>query len=117
LNNVFSQKTSEINEVKHLFKVEGHKHDYSFVKNNKNEIQQVFSALFLFYKKFISSQDANSCVFYPSCSVYAFQSVKNNGIIIGALDALDRLTRCNGLSPELYDIHSETNLLYDPVEK
>jgi len=68
------------------------------------------------YKAFISSQDAISCVFYPSCSEYAVQAIQQQGLFIGLLNTFDRLTRCNALSPENYPIHPGTNLFYDPVE-
>jgi len=42
-------------------------------------------------------------------------SIKEKGIFWGMLNAIDRLTRCNGFSPEKYEIHAETHLLSDPV--
>jgi uncharacterized protein len=92
------------------------KHNHNQISKSDNEIQVVFSALFLFYKSFISSQDQISCGFTPSCSEYGLISVKKLGPIKGMLNTFDRLQRCNGLSPEHYEIHFKTNLLYDPVE-
>lgn len=93
-----------------------HKHapvKYSGVKNNTNEIQYVFSGLFLFYKFAISSQDNNRCTFHPSCSEYGILAVKKHGAIAGMLATLDRLQRCNGLSPEKYEIDIERRVLID----
>ena len=70
---------------------------------------------FLFYKKFISSQDSGDCNFYPSCSVYGTQSFQKLGFLKGLFNTFDRLTRCNGLNRKDYHIHKTSNLLYDPV--
>lgn len=72
-------------------------------KNNRNEMQMIFSGLFLFYKFAISSQDYNRCAFHPSCSEFGLLAVKKHGALIGMLATLDRLQRCNGMSPENYE--------------
>jgi putative membrane protein insertion efficiency factor len=91
---------------------------YSFKKHisHKNELEQVASALFIFYKKFISSQDYNSCVFEPSCSVYSIESIKKMGFIRGWMNTFDRISRCHGLASEYYPVDQKTQLLYDPVK-
>jgi len=83
--------------------------------NRQNEFQWLSSQGFLFYKRFISSQDGNRCSFHPSCSEYAIQMIKRRGVLIGGLSAFDRLIRCNSLSPELYPFDSRRRLLLDPV--
>lgn len=88
---------------------------YEHVHVNTNEVQFVFSGLFLFYKSFISSQDAQSCSFTPSCSVYALEAVKKQGVLKGMMNGFDRLSRCNSLSPEKYEIDPKTKLLIDPL--
>lgn len=55
-----------------------------------------------FYKRFISSQDGPSCIFTPSCSVYAYNVLKNKGLVMGWLSASDRLLRCYGHTDEFY---------------
>lgn len=87
--------------------------NWSFTANNTNEIQMVFTGLFLFYKFAFSSQDANKCSFHPSCSEYGLIAVKKQGPILGILNTLDRLQRCNGLSPELYHFDQDRLLLID----
>ncbi|MCF8331077.1 MAG: membrane protein insertion efficiency factor YidD [Bacteroidales bacterium] len=79
------------------------------------ESQGVLSNLFSLYKILVSSQDYHSCVFTPSCSEYAIQSIKKQGLINGIMDSLDRLTRCNGLRPAEYKIDKQNGLLIDPV--
>ena len=101
-------------EFVNSFPVKKHTH-FDFAKNNTNEIQFIFSGLFLFYKSFFSSQDANSCSFSPSCSEYGLQAVKKKGLLIGIPATFDRLTRCNGLNPDKYPIDFKTGLLIDPV--
>jgi putative component of membrane protein insertase Oxa1/YidC/SpoIIIJ protein YidD len=112
----FGQTKSEVLGFKPFFRTIPHHDTYEYAKKTNNEIELVFSGLFLTYKYFISSQDVVSCVFYPSCSVYAIQSIQKQGLVIGTLSAFDRLTRCNGLSPENYEIQKETHLFYDPVD-
>jgi putative membrane protein insertion efficiency factor len=87
--------------------------EYWQAKDNKNEVQAAFSGLFLFYKSFISSQDLTVCTFTPSCSEYGILAVKGHGIIKGGLMTMDRLTRCNGLSPEKYEVDKSQMLLKD----
>lgn len=88
------------------------------MKSSKNELQFVYASLFLVYKETISSQDLNSCVFHPSCSVYSVQSIQKRGIIYGLFDSLDRITRCHPLAGlgSNYSYHAEMNKYYDPVE-
>ena len=112
----YSQSVSNANSFRNLFKpVEG-RPEYSLKIETKNEVRLLLTSGFAFYKIFISSQDAVRCTFYPSCSVYAMNTIKTNGLI-GVLDAIDRLTRCNGISPEKYHIHEPDQRFYDPVTK
>lgn len=92
----------------------GHHHHYSLAsEESRNEIEVIVTSIFVVYKNFISSQDSRSCVFSPSCSTYALETIKKNGLLLGFLDAIDRLTRCNGFSPEKYEYDQEQNLLID----
>ncbi|WNB17598.1 membrane protein insertion efficiency factor YidD [Marivirga arenosa] len=106
---------SELREVKEKKEPSKIKDKYEAVNQNTNELQMLFSGLFIGYKKFISSQDAQNCSFTPSCSEYALQAVKQQGVLRGMLNGFDRLTRCNSLSPEKYELDPETQLLKDPL--
>jgi uncharacterized protein len=86
---------------------------YNQAKNNKNEVQFAFSTLFLAYKSFFSSQDLTVCTFTPSCSEFGILSVKKYGVVKGGIMTMDRLTRCNGLSPQNYEFDKKTLLLKD----
>ncbi len=35
------------------------------------------------------------CKFYPSCSEYGYQTIKNNGLVVGLLKTSWRILRCN----------------------
>jgi len=94
--------------------VKVHIHNHSaYFYDCSNEFQVIMTGFFIGYKSFLSSQDQKSCTFTPSCSVYAIETIKKKGIVEGIMDAVDRLTRCNGLSPENYDIDPEQKLLID----
>jgi hypothetical protein len=114
--NANTQTNTEVNSFKNLFKPVESSPDYSLKIDNKNEFRLILTSVFSFYKTFVSSQDGMKCTFYPSCSVYALNTIKTNGLI-GVLDAIDRLTRCNGINPEKYHIHEPSQRFYDPVEK
>jgi len=112
-NFVLFGQSSNSAKYKNCFQPEKHAHTYEFAKGNTNELQAVFSGLFLFYKFAISSQDYNKCTFTPSCSEYGLLSVKKHGVIIGIVSTIDRLQRCNGLSPDKYEIDMDARLLID----
>lgn len=112
-----SQNKQDIELVRNIYKPDIQKLDFrEYTKENHNEVHWIASGLFIIYKSFFSSQDANRCVFHPSCSVYAMQSLKQHGIIPGLADAMDRLSRCNRLSPENYSYYEDTKLFSDPVK-
>jgi len=115
--NAKSQDKNDFELATNLFEVGTDKTNYKvFIKENPNEFQLIASGFFIFYKSFFSSQDGNHCVFHPSCSVYTIKSIKKNGVFLGIIDGMDRLQRCNRLSPENYERYENTNLLSDPIE-
>lgn len=114
--NLYPQSADEVKSFSRLFKPAENKPDYSLKIDPTNEFKLILTSGFAFYKTFVSSQDGVKCTFYPSCSVYALNTIKINGLL-GVLDAIDRLTRCNGISPEKYTIHEPSQRFYDPVEK
>lgn len=116
LNNFFplrGQTVQEIEIMRNVVRTSPAVNNYEFAKHNHNELQMLFSGLFLFYKNVFSSQDGQSCSFLPSCSEYGILSVKNKGIIVGIISTFDRLMRCHGLAPELYTTDKKTGLLID----
>jgi putative component of membrane protein insertase Oxa1/YidC/SpoIIIJ protein YidD len=105
-------------DLKSLFKHTHQKIDYSKpLKESTNEISMLVTASFLFYKKFISSQDKPACVFTPSCSVYAVQAFQKKGVFLGWLSAFDRLSRCHPMvKPNDYPYDKKTQRYYDPIQ-
>lgn len=92
------------------------KTDFKAVKKGTKGGKRVAASLFLFYKKYISSQDGMSCGFHPSCSEFAVNAIKRHGSK-GVLMASDRLMRCNGISRHRYALDTLTGLRIDAVEK
>jgi putative membrane protein insertion efficiency factor len=112
--NFFGQIQEDIIRFRQLNKVETTDEKYPYARTYQNEIEFTFTRLFLFYKNFISSQDASTCTFTPSCSEYAILAIKKQGIIIGTINFFDRFSRCNGLSPEHYTLDPEKRVFIDP---
>lgn len=113
----FAQNPEEIKKFENLFKEKKHTHNWrAQLKDNKNELSFIFSALFVTYKEIFSSQDIDACVFTPSCSVYAIESIKRKGVIVGFFTAIDRLTRCNPIRNKHMPIDPATGKYYDPPE-
>ncbi len=100
-----------------LFKPNVHKHNWSHhLKESKNELNFIFSLLFVAYKEVFSSQDIDACIFTPSCSVYAIETIKKNGAILGTFDAFDRISRCNPGRNKHRQIDEKTGKYFDPVK-
>lgn len=112
----FSQNADDIKKFENLFIQHKHAHDWSDqLHNTKNELDFIVSGAFIVYKELLSSQDLDACVFTPSCSVYAIETIKKNGILIGYLDAVDRVTRCNPGRNKDLPLNIETGKYADPV--
>jgi putative component of membrane protein insertase Oxa1/YidC/SpoIIIJ protein YidD len=111
-------KADKATQLKELFKPSPKgKSDYSvYLKNSSNELEATGALLYLGYKNFLSSQDMSVCVFHPSCSTFAIQSLQNDNIFEAYLKIFDRLSRCHGFSkPGQYPTYKNTGLLYDPI--
>lgn len=100
-----------------LFSLKDGTQNYSvYLENSASEINVLLSFSFLFYKKYVSSQDIDACVFEPSCSVYTIETIQKNGIAKGFLDGLDRLLRCHSFVNEHeYSYNIYTKRYYDPL--
>ena len=103
-----AQIKNDIMKHENLFEVN------EYIPRHQHKIGFV-GELFHFYKKYISSQDSHSCVFYPSCSSYAVEAVTVYGMLKGSLMAADRLTRCHPFSSDEYPKYKKTRYFYDPV--
>jgi len=56
------------------------------------------TALIRGYQKFISPSLAPRCKYYPSCSQYAIDALREYGFFIGSAKTVWRLLRCNPFS-------------------
>lgn len=62
------------------------------------------------YRRFVSPAITPRCRYYPSCSAYAEQAIRELGAIRGTILAAWRLLRCNPLSKGGIDPVSERRL-------
>lgn len=71
------------------------------------------------YQTVVSSQDAPSCNFYPSCSHFGMDAIRKAGFIKGTLLTSDRLQRCNGIPgiQEFYPGPLVDHRFVDPVAR
>jgi putative membrane protein insertion efficiency factor len=56
-----------------------------------------------FYQRFLSPLTPPSCRFYPTCSHYAFGSIRRFGLLRGGWLGLKRLCKCHPFHPGGYD--------------
>lgn len=48
------------------------------------------------YQKILSPLKIRpSCIFYPTCSQYAIEAIREHGIIVGIFLSVGRILRCN----------------------
>lgn len=66
-------------------------------------MQKLLLKLILVYKHFISPLLPKCCRFYPTCSQYAYEAIKNKGAARGFLYALVRLFKCHPFHAGGYD--------------
>jgi uncharacterized protein len=62
------------------------------------------------YRRFVSPAIPARCKYYPTCSTYAVEAVRELGPVRGAIVAAWRLARCNPWSNGGYDPLSERRL-------
>ena len=55
------------------------------------------------YRRFVSPALPNRCKYYPSCSAYAVEAIREVGPVRGSILAAWRLVRCNPFSHGGYD--------------
>ena len=56
-----------------------------------------------FYQKFISPMKKPCCIYYPSCSRYAYEAYEKYGFFKGTYLTVWRILRCNPFSKGGYD--------------
>ena len=110
-----SQLKSDLQFVKKHSLTTQSKTRYSFKFTSTTEYDYAAKFAFTFYKKYVSSQDAISCTFEPSCSVFGLHAMQNLGFVVGSMATFDRLTRCHGWNRIYYPKDSATGLNQDPI--
>ncbi|OGM10816.1 hypothetical protein A2Z22_02940 [Candidatus Woesebacteria bacterium RBG_16_34_12] len=69
-------------------------------------MRKVSLILFKVYKRYISIYlkqiFGGGCLYYPSCSEYSYQAIKNNGFIKGGFLSFKRLLRCTVFSKSYF---------------
>lgn len=58
-------------------------------------MKNIFLVLISFYRKFISPFFPPHCRFYPTCSEYSYQSIRDHGAIKGLWYSLVRISKCH----------------------
>ena len=86
-----------------------------FNPQETSELKLVMTGLIRLYQKFISSQDAPTCSFSPSCSRFCMACIQEYGVLRGVLLTADRLLRCNGSQARHYHKDPVTGKYIDPV--
>lgn len=56
-----------------------------------------------FYQKFISPMKKPCCIYYPTCSAYAYKAYQKHGFFKGTYLTIWRILRCNPFSKGGYD--------------
>ena len=80
-------------------------------------IKCVLIALIYIYKWCVSPFLAKKCAYYPTCSSFMLESIKEFGIIKGLVMGTRRLLRCNprcigGIDYVPYSIKGESKWIY-----
>ena len=70
-------------------------------------MKKILILLIRFYQKFISPMFPAKCRFYPTCSQYTLEAVKEHGAIKGTYLGIKRILKC----------HPFHEWGYDPVPK
>ena len=86
-----------------------------FNPQETSELKLAATGLIRLYQKFISSQDAPTCSFSPSCSRFGMACIQKYGVFRGVLLTADRLLRCNGSQSRHYHKDNVTGKYIDPV--
>jgi uncharacterized protein len=66
-----------------------------------------------FYQRFISPALPRRCKYYPTCSAYAVDAIRELGVLRGLIVAGWRLLRCNPFSHGGYDPVESRTLFRD----
>ncbi len=83
---------------------------HGLVRALRNPVKALFVAAIRFYQVVVSPSIPSRCKYYPSCSQYALDAVREYGAVRGLVLAVWRVLRCNPLSYGGYDPVSRQRL-------
>jgi len=67
-------------------------------------VKKLLIAMIRFYQKYISPlKRTSSCIYTPTCSLYAIQALEKYGLFKGAYLAIRRILRCHPFHEGGYD--------------
>ena len=66
-------------------------------------MKKILILLIRFYQKFISPMFPAKCRFYPTCSEYTLEAVKEHGAIKGTYLGIKRILKCHPFHEGGYD--------------
>jgi putative membrane protein insertion efficiency factor len=85
------------------------------VKRSQALLRELFLLPVHLYRRLIAPALPPRCRYYPSCSAYAVQAVRELGVIRGSLVAAWRVMRCNPWSLGGVDELDDRRLFADPA--
>jgi len=66
-------------------------------------LKKILLIVIKFYRKYISPLTGPSCIYEPTCSVYAMQAIEKYGALKGGIMAVKRILRCHPYHKGGYD--------------
>ena len=66
-------------------------------------MKEILILLIRFYQKFISPMFPAKCRFYPTCSQYTLEAIKEHGAIKGTYLGIRRILKCHPFHEGGYD--------------
>ena len=81
-----------------------------------NPIKWLLIGIVRFYQLFISPILGPRCRFYPTCSSYTIEALKQHGVLCGSWLAIKRISRCHPANPGGIDLVPSCGCQKNPQE-
>ncbi len=79
-------------------------------------MKKLLIGLILIYQKYLSPLKSTKCPYFPSCSQYGLEAVRQYGALKGGMLSIWRILRCNPFSKGGYDPVPSINNRIDKKE-
>ncbi|MEZ3461442.1 MAG: membrane protein insertion efficiency factor YidD [Lachnospiraceae bacterium] len=79
-------------------------------------MKKLLIGLILIYQKYLSPLKSTKCPYFPSCSQYGLEAVRQYGALKGGMLSIWRILRCNPFSKGGYDSVPSINNRIDKKE-